>query len=128
MDKWHSIFFNKQNVEYETDRAILINMPSRSVYNGWQFWHPAKLVREEGGNGYFLSLSFTDDWSFRLFKSYKRGQNPQKTVSPVEIKEAFQASDESIRPQAKESSDSYLKVTDPEPITKEVEVDESLKR
>lgn len=125
---WNKLFFNKQNVEYESDRAILINMPNQSIYKGWKFWHPAKLVREEGGNGYFYSLSFTDNWEFRLFKSYKQGQNPQKTVSPDEIIEAFKRSDESIRPQAKESSDSYLNVTEPKPINRDVEVDESLKR
>lgn len=125
---WNKLFFNKQNVEYESDRVILINMPNQSIYKGWKFWHPAKLIREEGGNGYFLSISFTDDWEFRLFKNYKNKPNPEKKVGAEEIKDVFAASDESIRPQAKESSDSYLKVTEPEPINKEVEVDESLKR
>ena len=125
---WNKIHFNSQNIEKETDKSALIKMPVSSVYNGWKFWHPAKLVREEGGNGYFYSLSFTDDWEFRLFKPYKSGQNPQKTVAPDEIIEAFKGSDESIKGQAKESSDSYLEVTEPEPVYKEVEVDESLKR
>ncbi len=125
---WNKLFFNKQNVEYESDRVILINMPNQSIYKGWKFWHPAKLIREEGGNGYFLSISFTDDWEFRLFKNYKNKPNPEKTVGAEEIKDVFAASDESIRPQAKESSDSYLNVTEPDPIYKEVEVDESLKR
>jgi len=125
---WNRIFFNKQNIEHETDRGTLINMPNKSEYNGWKFWHPSKLVREEGGNGYFLSLSFTDDWKFRLFKSYKKKPNPQKNIGSEEIKIAFQASDESIDARVKDSSKSYLNVTEPTPVDKDVEVDDSLKR
>ena len=128
MAKWNTIFFNAQNIEHETNKAILIDMPSKSVYSGWKFWHPTKLVREEGGNGYFLSLSFTEEWKFKLFKNYKKQPNPEKIVGAEDIIEAFKTSDESIRHQARESSESYLEVTEPEPINKDVEVDESLKR
>jgi len=125
---WNKLYFNKQNIERESERAVLIKLPSSSNYAGWMLWHPSKLIREEGGNGYFLSLSFTDDWSFRLFKNYKNKPNPEQMVEPKEIIEAFKGSDEMIRSQATESSDSYLEVIEPKPITKEVEVDESLKR
>lgn len=125
---WNKLFINKQNVERSTDRAVLVKMPKNSVYNGWKFWHPAKLVREEGGEGYFLSLSFSDDWLFRLFKTYKVEKDPQMKVAPEDVIEAFAGSDESIRMMSKQSSESYLNVIEPEPINKKIEVDESLKR
>lgn len=129
---WHKIYFNKQNIQTETSKATLIKMPHSSNYDGWLFWHPSKLVREEGGKGYHLSFSFSDTWEFKIFKQYKNKKGPEQTISIKEMKEAFGASDESIE-KAKEAHDakeneSYLHVSEPQPINKEVEVDESLKR
>lgn len=129
---WERINFNAQNIERETERATLIKMPKKSNYDGWMFWHPSKLVREEGGKGYHLSFSFSDTWEFKLFKQYKNGKGPEQTISINEMKEAFGASNESIENaneahKTKEEK-SYLHVTEPTPIDKEVEVDESLMR
>ncbi|PJH58711.1 hypothetical protein CVR97_28320 [Salmonella enterica subsp. enterica serovar Typhimurium] len=63
-----------------------------------------------------------------MFKSYKKKPNPQKNIGSEEIKIAFQASDESIDARVKDSSKSYLNVTEPTPVDKDVEVDDSLKR
>lgn len=94
---WNKLFFNVQNVECESDRAVLINCPIRSEYKGWSFWHPSKLVREEGGKGWHLSFSFTNDWEFKVFKKHKDGNKIEKTISADEMKIVFKTSNETIK-------------------------------
>ena len=129
---WDKMMFNAQNLETETSKATLINMPKKSKYEGWSFWHPSKLIRIEGGKGYHLSFSFSDTWEFKLFKKYKNGKGPEQVISIAEMKEAFGLSSNAIESandahNAKQN-ESYLHVTEPKPIDKEVEVDKSLKR
>jgi len=98
---WNKIFFNAQSIQGETDRSVLIKMPNRSQYNGWCFWHPKNLVREQGGRSYFYSFSFTDEWEFHV-KLYGRGkQNWKDIISEVtldvnEMKTCFNVVDESV--------------------------------
>jgi len=86
--------FNSQNIVTQTEKAVLIACPHKSNYDGYVFWHPAKLVREAGGKGYFLTLSYTDEFEFRL-KKYGKGQHNRRevidecTVSGDEIAEIF---------------------------------------
>ena len=129
---WDKIYFNKQNVKTETEKATLIKLPHASKYDDYLFWHPTKLIREEGGKGYHLSFSFQDDWEFKVFKLYKNKKGPEKILSVQEMKEAFRSSSATIA-QANEiheqkQQESYLRVTEPVPIDKDVEVDPSLKR
>lgn len=65
---WHKIKFNTQNIIGETAKATIIKMPNKSKWKGLTFYHPSKLVREEGHKGYRSSFSFTDDWEFQLYK------------------------------------------------------------
>lgn len=129
---WERINFNAQNIERETERATLIKMPKKSKYEGWAFWHPSKLVRDEGGKGYHKSFSFSDSWEFKLFKQYKNGKGPEQIISIEDMKETFGISNESIgnanEAHKTKEEKSYLLVTEPTPIDKDVEVDESLKR
>lgn len=91
---WHKIFFNSNNIVRVTPRAILIKMPNKSKYIGYTFWHPAKLVREQGGKGYHMSFSFTEDFTFTL-KKYGAGRHnfmdviSEHEINPEEMLEAF---------------------------------------
>lgn len=124
---WKKIRFNAQNIEHETGKATLIKMPNKSEYKGWMFWHPSKLVREEGGKGYWLSFSYTDEWDFKIFKG--KGQYRKEIELDVEdMEEAFGVVNDEIGTRQTNDDKSYLEVTEPKPINKEVEVDDELKR
>lgn len=125
---WNKINFNKQNIEYETAKAVLIKMPNSSEYKGYTFWHPSKLVRElSKGNGYFLSFSFTDEWEFKIFKCDKNGKRLDEQVLEVsEIERAFGIVNEQIKHDV--SLEHFLVIEEPVKINKTVEVNECLVR
>lgn len=98
---WQKIFINSQNIKGESDRAYLIQMPNNSSYKGWAFWHPKKLVREQGGKGYFLTFSFTDDFIFKAVLYGKGRYNKMSVIrsediSADEMKEIFGVVDKSV--------------------------------
>lgn len=76
---WHKIFFNSQSIKNETNSSVLIKMPNNSEYNGCFFWHPKKLVREQGGKGYHYTFSFEDGWIFNV-KKYGAGKHNALSV------------------------------------------------
>ena len=82
---WQKIYFNSQNVITETDKAVLIAMPHNSDYDGFSFWHPKKLVRNEGNKGYRLSFSFTEDFQFNLKKNVKGKYNKNEVIDTRQI-------------------------------------------
>lgn len=125
---WNKINFNKQNIEHETAKAVLIKMPNNSSYKGYMFWHPSKLVRElSKGNGYFKSFSFTDEWEFTVFKCDKSGKRLDEQVLTVnEIERAFGIVNEQIRRDA--SPEHFLVIEEPKKIDKEVNINECLVR
>ena len=125
---WKSIEINKQNIETDTGKSVLIKMPNKSKYAGYKFWHPAKLVRY-GSNSYARSVSYTDDFTFKL-KKYGNGKyNKFDVINEVEIgvkefEETFECMKDCTR--AKEDN-SYLIIEDPKKIDKDVEIYEALK-
>lgn len=120
---WKTIQFNKQNIEHETDRAVLIKLPNSSHYKGYKFWHPSKLVREmKTGRGYFLTLSYTDEFIFKLYKTDKKGNKIKcENINGEELSEQFNQLVE-------DDMESYLEVIEPVKIGKEVEIIKELER
>ena len=122
---WRKVYFNSQNIEHETAKAVLVKMPNKSAYAGYMFWHPAKLVREEGGNGYYMSFSFAEDFEFVL---RKYGQNRQVTAEKIigwdEMLESF----EQVNEQIGGCEEAYLEVAEPEKVDITVKVREELTR
>ncbi|MEZ7743735.1 hypothetical protein O3800_01930 [Gemella sanguinis] len=120
---WKTIQFNKQNIEYDTGAAVLIKLPNRSNYKGYKFWHPAKLVREmRKGNGYFLTLSYTDDFVFKVFKTDKRGRK----LDSIEF--TGDALSEEFHKLVEDDNTSYLEITEPVKVERKVEVIKELER
>jgi len=81
---WKNININKQNIEHQTDRAVLIKMPNNSSYAGFKFWHPSKLVRK-GRNKGSISIGYNDGFSFKLFKNGNGKYNKKEIIDSAEI-------------------------------------------
>ncbi|NBK99321.1 MAG: hypothetical protein EOM50_15130 [Erysipelotrichia bacterium] len=114
---WQKIKFNSQNIASETAKATIIKMPNKSAFRGLVFYHPSKLVREEGHKGYRYSFSFTDEWEFSL---YKKGEIVEK-IGAEEMMGAF----DNRTLNNPEEDISYVTVIQPKKVTKEVvEIDE----
>ena len=121
--KPEEIQFNKQNIEYDTGAAVLIKLPNRSNYKGYKFWHPAKLVREmRKGNGYFLTLSYTDEFVFKVFKTNKKGIR----IDSIEF--TGDVLSEEFNQLVEDDNESYLEVTEPVKVDRKVEIIKELER
>ena len=108
MEMWRKININKQNIKAHTDKAVLIAMPHNSEFNGFCFWHPSKLVRE-GEHASAVSISYTEDFVFRLKKYGKGKYNSREVIDEVplaydEIEEIFEEMNENIVAPAYKSS------------------------
>lgn len=101
---WKTLNINKNNIITETGRAVLIACPHASDYNGYCFWHPSKLVRS-GRHSAAVSISYTEDFTFRLKKYGKGKYNSREVLDEVqlgydEIEEIFGVIDDGIYPPA----------------------------
>lgn len=126
---WKNININKQNIEVETVKAILIKMPNNSDYKGFAFWYPTKLVRD-GRNKNAVSIGYNDEFTFTLKKFGNGKYNKMDVIDEIKIsaeefEEAFGVMDENITSPKKDVT--YLKVEEPVKVEKEVEVEECLK-
>lgn len=104
--EWKNLNINKQNIELQTARAVLIKMPNNGNYKGYKFWHPAKCVRN-GRNSNAVSLGYTDNFTFKLFKNGKGNNNKFEKVDEIilsteGLEEAFETMDENIKAQKEE--------------------------
>lgn len=124
---WKNININKQNIKMETGKAVLIEMPHKSKYDGFEFWHPEKLVRE-GRHSNAVSIGYTDEFTFKLKRVSAKTFNvlDEIIITAHEFENAFGVMDENIV-EPKKDTDSYLIVDEPEKIDKDVKVIEELK-
>lgn len=127
---WKNIQINKQNIQHDTGRTVLINCPHKSNYDGYSFWHPSKLIRD-GKHSYAVSLSYTKEFKFKLLKYGKGKWNSKQVISEKEIdveefEEMFGVMNENITA-PKKDNESYLIVEEPEKIDLNIEVKEELK-
>lgn len=81
---WKNISVNINQIKAETDKAYLINCPHNSNYDGFSFWHPAKLVRS-GKHSASISVGYTDEFKFRLIKYGKGKYNSKSIIDEIEI-------------------------------------------
>lgn len=82
--EWKNVNINKQNIDAETASSVLIKMPHNSDYDGYKFWHPAKLVRK-GRNSNSVSIGYNDQFTFNL-KKYGNGKyNKREVIDEIEI-------------------------------------------
>lgn len=130
MVMWKTIQINKQNLKVDTGKAILIQMPHKSMYDGYSFWYSSKLVRE-GLHSYSLALNYKNEYVIRLIKYGKGKYNKycvldEKEINIEEFEEAFGVMNENIIG-SKKDNESYLIVEEPKKIEKEIKVEECLK-
>ena len=90
---WGKVAINVQNVERNTEKAALINMPHSSDHDGYSVWVSLKLLRS-GRHSYEYMLSIKADMEFVL-KKYGKGKwnksqvIDEKTINAEEMAAAF---------------------------------------
>lgn len=85
MTGWKNAEIYKDQVQYDTGRAVLIKCPNNSQYAGYCFWHPAKLVRKVYSDRSKLSIGYTDDFTFHLIKKGQGRYNFKDTIAEADI-------------------------------------------
>ena len=126
---WKEININSNLIKRETGRAVLIALPHNSEYNGYSFWFPSKLVKK-GKNSAAVSLSYTDDFSFRFVKHGKGRYNRNEAIDEItiaadEFEVVFEAIDSNITSPAEYNP--YETHKPREMLAEDVEVIEELK-
>lgn len=97
---WKNINVNKNQIKADIGKAVLINCPHNSEYDGYSFWHPDKLVRE-GRHSASISIGYNDEFKFTL-KKYGKGKYNQnevideKVISVEEFETMFGIEDANI--------------------------------
>lgn len=100
MATWKNININSNQIKAETGKSVLIALPHNSDYNGFELWHPKKLVRD-GRHSASVSIGYTDEFVFKL-KKYGKGRYnsnqviDERTISAEELESAFGVTDENI--------------------------------
>ena len=123
---WKKVYFNTLSVEHSGVKSTLVKMPNSSEYAGYKFWHPTKLIRPAGGNGYHATLSYTDEFVFKLFKGVKNKTTLE--INAEEFEHAFGKCNDTIKHSDTYDKESYLIIDEPEKITADVVINEELRK
>lgn len=76
MADWQTVEANSNLIQHRTEKSVLIKLPKSEL----KFWHPAKCVRTAGKSGYFMTISFTEDFSFKVFRNGKGKHNGREVI------------------------------------------------
>lgn len=82
--KWRKFAANIQNICAESAKALCIQMPHKSDYDGFQFWVSKKLVRK-GGHSYAIHITVCEDMGFTLKKMGQGKYNFKKVIAEKPI-------------------------------------------
>lgn len=87
---WKNIKANSNLIQASTEKAVLIKLPKSEFL----FWHPAKLVKTMGKNSYLMSIGYTNEFIFKVFRNGKGQYNKttkieEKTLSISEFEAYF---------------------------------------
>lgn len=89
---WESIIVTRDQVGDIVGNSVVIHMPRSSDYDGWYFFHPAKLVRQRN---WYYTISFTKEFKFNLRKNGKGKWNKfdviaERTIDHEQLKKQFE--------------------------------------
>ena len=110
--KWKIIEINKQLIAHKTKKAYLIQLSS-GIYKYYKFWYPKALLKNENNK---LLLIYSDDFTERRKIFLDKNTENEMTIS--EIVKYLKYEEDNLKER--------VVVHTPEPIFKEVIIDEEL--
>lgn len=123
-ENWKRLSVWTNNKVAETEKACLFALPSDGELKGYRFWHNKKLCHETK-NPKFMSLGYTADTEFRVFKQEKASDGKyitvdEKVMNGDQIKEAFKACNKPFEKNAPSKDEPVIE----EPVIEEPEIAE----
>ena len=67
--KWFTQRFHENLIRGETEKAIIIQVPSTCRLGRWKFYHPAKLTTLYTT---ILEIRFSESWNFTLYRGKEK--------------------------------------------------------
>lgn len=110
--KWKIIEINKQSIAHKTKKAYLIQLSS-GIYKYYKFWYPKAFLKNENNK---LLLIYSDDFTERRKIFLDKNTENEMTIS--EIVKYLKYEEDNLKER--------VVVYTPEPIFKEVIIDEEL--
>lgn len=99
MAEWKNLYINTNLIQNYTSKSYLFKMPNNSKFAGYLFWHTDKCVHSVVNRGDILSIGYTDEFTFKIFKQGKNfNKLDEKTITAKEFEEIFEKMNSSIKP------------------------------